>query len=116
MKKSFSLCLAFITLLSIFTFALKTTSINVKAKEEISRIDLTLDQEKFDYYFNVAFTEGDMDIFIDEIIDSVYKDKYYIDKNNTYIMYCYDETVKDNYDGYYGTGDGTEKLKYDICN
>ena len=52
MKKSFSLCLAFITLLSIFTFALKTTSINVKAKEEISRIDLTLDQEKFDYYFN----------------------------------------------------------------
>ena len=38
MKKSFSLCLAFITVLSIFTFALKTTSINVKAKEEISRI------------------------------------------------------------------------------
>ena len=111
MKKSFSLCLTFITLLSIFTFALKTTSINVKAKEEISRIDLTLDQEKFDYYFNVAFTEGEMDSFIDEIIDSSYKDKYYIDKNNTYIMYCYNEEVKDEYYGYYGTGDGTEKLK-----
>ncbi len=111
MKKSINLFLALITLLCIFTFAVKFSKINVAAEEEITRIDLSIDQDKFDYYFNVAFTEGKLSEMLDDMLDSKYNDKYYIDKNNTYIMYCYDEAVKDSYHGYYGTGDGTENIR-----
>ena len=112
MKKSLKLFFALISFVCVFTFLTTALKYRVNA-EEVTRIDLILDQERFNYYFNVAFTEGELDDFLTEIIDVDDKSKYYFNTANTYIMYCYNEEVKDEYNGYYGTGDGTENLKAD---
>ena len=110
MKKTINIILTFCMIFTLIGFVSNSV---IKAEEntEIERIDLTLDEEKFYYYFNVAFKEGQLDAILDETLDVKDKTKYYIDKNNTYILYCYDEEVKDTYYGYYGTGDGSENIK-----
>ena len=88
MKKSLNLIFVLVTLLCVFAFTTKFNKVNVKA-EEISRINFMFDQNAFNYYFNVAYTEGELDEYIKEIFDVDDKSKYYIDFNNTYIMYCF---------------------------
>ena len=112
MKKTLSVLL---TLCATFALIGLFSSSFVKAADKVvlERIDLTLDEEKFNYFFNVAYTEGELDDVLIETLDVDDKSKYYLSEGNTFIMYCYDEGVKNTYDGYYGTGDGSEKIKAD---
>ena len=110
MKKTLNILLTLCATFALFGL-LSNSFVKASEKTELERIDLTLDKEKFNYYFNVAYTEGELDDVLAETLEVDDKTKYYVDRSNTFIMYCYNEDVKDTYDGYYGTGDGSENVK-----
>ena len=68
MKKTINIILTFCMIFTLIGFV---SNFVIKAEEntEIERIDLTLDEEKFYYYFNVAFKEGQLDAILDETLD-----------------------------------------------